>query len=72
MYIIGPDFSVVARLRSDGVIAQADRAMRYLEGRRLEDVVALAAKRGWQIKFNDHERAQLASLQSTSAQPMSG
>jgi hypothetical protein len=58
--IVGPDFLVTARLRSDGVIAVVDRAMRYLEGRRIESVLELAEKRGWKISFNDAEQKQLA------------
>jgi hypothetical protein len=62
MLIVGPDWSVVAHMRADGVIAQVDRAMKYLAGRRLADVVDLARRRNWEIHFGAHEKAQLAAM----------
>jgi hypothetical protein len=69
MVIQGADFFVVARMRADGVIASADRAIRYLEGRRVEAVIELARRQGWTIQFNELEQRELASLQSSSAPP---
>jgi hypothetical protein len=60
MHIVAPDFRVVLHIRA-GVVAKADRAMRYLEGRSLGDVLALVEPRGWRVEFNDLERSELAA-----------
>lgn len=61
MHIVAPDFRIVLHIRA-GVVAKADRAMRYLEGRSLGEVLALVERRGWKVEFfNDLERSELAA-----------
>jgi|AmaraimetFIIA100_FD_contig_41_6333460_length_728_multi_4_in_0_out_0_2 hypothetical protein len=60
MHIVAADFRVVLHIRA-GVVAKADRAMRYLEGRSLGDVLALVERRGWRVEFNDLERSELVN-----------
>jgi hypothetical protein len=68
MRIVGVNFTAVAAVR-DGVIIDADRAVGYMRGWRLERLVALAARRGWRLEpTSDDERAQLDSS-AAPAQP---
>jgi len=62
MIIAGPDWSLVARMRSDGVIASVDRAGRFLLGRRLLDLIELAQRKQWEVHFNEHEKGQLRAM----------
>jgi hypothetical protein len=51
------------------VIIDADRAVGYMRGWRVERLVALAARQGWRLEpTNDDERAQLGS-DAAPAQP---
>ena len=60
MHIVAPDLRIVLHIRA-GVVVRADRAMRYLKGRSLGDVLALVERRGWRVEFNDLERNELAA-----------
>ena len=54
MIITGPnghrDFMIGARTR-DGVVINADRAVQFLRGRPITDVVDLARWRGWRVEL---------------------
>ena len=54
MRIIGPNFSVVLRLRG-GVVAEAARPVSYMKGWRVERVLALAQRCGWTVEVNSAE-----------------
>jgi hypothetical protein len=66
MRIIGPNFSVVLRLR-DGVVAEAARPVSYMKGWEVARVLALAARWGWRAEMNSAEEAQ--APQSTQPAP---
>jgi hypothetical protein len=65
MRIIGPNFSVVLRLRG-GVVAEAARPVSYMKGWRVERVLALAERWGWKVEasYYDEEQEQTAGQQS--------
>jgi len=60
-------FRVVAHAHN-GRIRKADRPVRWLEGRSLESVLALAKRRGWEVQLTDVERMELAQTDSAPAQ----
>ena len=60
MRIVGPNFRVVLRLRG-GVVAEAARPVSYMKGWRVERVLALAERRGWEAELSDGERQQVTS-----------
>lgn len=59
MRIVGPNFSVVLRLRG-GVVAEAARPVSYMKGWTLERVLALCRRWDWKIELSDAELAQQA------------
>jgi len=64
MRITGKNFGPVFVNAKGGVIAEADRPVRYMRGWELQRVVRLAERWHWQITLSDDERAQ---LEATSA-----
>jgi len=62
MRIIGPNLSVVLRLRG-GVVAQAARPVSYMRGWELARVRALAERWGWRIEFSDLDRGHVTPPQ---------
>jgi hypothetical protein len=59
MRIIGPNFSVVLRLRS-GLVSEAARPVSYMRGWEVARVLALAARWGWKAEMSAVEEAQAA------------
>jgi hypothetical protein len=58
MRIIGPNFSVVLRLR-EGVVAEAARPVSYMKGWEVARVLRLAQRWGWTAEINGAEEAQV-------------
>jgi len=59
MRIIGPNFSIVLRLRG-GVVAEAARPVSYMRGWEVARVLALAERWGWKAEMSSAEEAQVA------------
>jgi hypothetical protein len=60
MRIIGPNFSVVLRLRG-GVVAEAARPVSYMRGWEVARVLALAERWGWKVALSDAEQVQVTA-----------
>ena len=65
MRIIGPNFSVVLRLRG-GVVAEAARPVSYMRGWEVARVLALAERWGWKAEMSSAEEAQVAQAPQSS------
>ena len=60
MRITGQNFRAVLRPRG-GVVAEATRPVTYMKGWRVERVLALAQRRGWEAELSDGERQQVTA-----------
>jgi hypothetical protein len=70
MRIVGDNFSACLSIK-DGVVAGADRPIRWAVGKPLARILALAKRWHWKVEFNDterrHEEAQRDSAQRPTA-----
>ena len=57
MRIVGDNFSACLSIK-DGVVAGADRPIRWAVGKPLERILNLAERWHWKVEFSDVERMQ--------------
>jgi len=65
---LGPNFSVVLRLRG-GAVAEAARPVSYMKGWELARVLALAERWGWKAEMSGAAEAQVAQVTQAPQSP---